>query len=62
MAYYCQFLYEYGWNKGISGISGLNFHPILKANAISECFENLFTHDLRDEKHEQGAEAEVQGR
>jgi hypothetical protein len=45
----------------IHGPLGLNFHPSEKANAISYCLENQFTHhDLCDEYHERRVEARVQ--
>jgi hypothetical protein len=44
----------------IRGPSGLKFHPSEKANAIADCLENQFTHDLCDENHERRLEARVQ--
>jgi hypothetical protein len=45
----------------IHGYSSLKFLPKNKANAIAYCFENPFTHhDLCDERHEMGVEANVQ--
>jgi hypothetical protein len=38
----------------IHGLSGLEILPMEKANAISDCLENVFTpHGLCDERHEE---------
>jgi hypothetical protein len=45
----------------IQGPSGITFHTLEKANAITDCLENQFTlHDLCDENHKQQVEARVQ--
>jgi hypothetical protein len=42
----------------IHGPFGLTFHPLEKANAITDCLENQFTlHDLCDENHKWQVEA-----
>jgi hypothetical protein len=44
----------------IHGPSGLRFHPSQKANAITDCLENQFTHhDLCDENHDRRVETRV---
>jgi hypothetical protein len=48
-------------STAIQGSSGLNFLPIDRANAIEECFENVFTpHELCDQHHKRWVEACVQ--
>jgi hypothetical protein len=45
----------------IRGPLGFTFHPLKKANAITDCLEKQFTsHDLCDENHKRRVEARVQ--
>jgi hypothetical protein len=45
----------------IRGPLGFIFHPLEKANAITDCLEKQFTsHELCDEKHKRRVEARVQ--
>jgi hypothetical protein len=45
----------------IHGLLRLKYHPVDKANAITDCLENQFTpHDLCDENYERRVEARVQ--
>jgi hypothetical protein len=45
----------------IHGLLGQKYHPVDKANAITDCLENQFTpHGLCEENHERRVEATVQ--
>jgi hypothetical protein len=39
----------------IHGHLGIKFHPLEKANAIADCLEKQFTHDLCEENHKKAS-------